>query len=463
MDAESNNTETQLVKQRRRMRGIATFFIIVSVIAILGIIVLLASDNAVYTDADLYSRLALVVGCFFGAIAAWHSSRVGAVSVVLVQSVSPLLGLIGAEQLNAAEYSRSLLYVALSLFMTVSAFRYVSLSDGLDRDIGGSAVVRWIGKSVNASIVAFFGLGVAALANGTTIKVLKGSEISEQHLQWLSEKEFLFENEKPLYFYMDGVFSIDEGGSLLTDQYVGGWWQENNQLQSSWVKLGEICKVEQTIEGSWWEDAVYRVHGPGEESWVELWLSVEENVHTHFISRMKSINNRLMTPEVQKFCDEGRPIDWQEIAAMNGISSEVVGPDQVSESQKQWLRENDYLMEDETMLHFFSYGQYSIEEGGVLLTDVYFGGWYKIDGEPGAYWGELGKLCSITRLDDTAGETRVLYKVVASDDGGIQLSLPKAGAGVDQMIAQTLTLNDAAMTDEAKTACAALAEESSEN
>lgn len=282
-------------------------------------------------------------------------------------------------------------------------------------------------------------------------------------MQWLSEEEFLFEGEKPLYFYMDGVFSIDEGGSLLTDQYVGGWWQEHNQVQSSWVKLGEICKVEQRTEGSWWEDAVYRVHGPGSETWVELWLSVEGNVHTHFISRMKSINNRLMTPEVQKFCDEGRPIDWQEIAAMNGISSEIVGSENVSETQQSWLREQEYLMEDETILHFYSYGHYSIEEGGGLLTDLYIGGWYTRDGELGAWWGELGKICSITRLEDSVGETRVLYKIVASDKGGLELSLPKSGERVDQMIAQTLALNEAAMTDEDKTACAAIAEEAVAN
>lgn len=156
MGADSNNTEAELVKQRRRMRGLATFFIVISVIGSLGIIVLLASDNAAYSDADLYARLALVIGSLFGAIAAWHSSRVGAISVVLIQSVSPIIGLIGAEQLGAVDYARSTLYVALSVFMTISAFRYVNLSERLNLEIGGSAIVRWIGKSVNASIVAFF-------------------------------------------------------------------------------------------------------------------------------------------------------------------------------------------------------------------------------------------------------------------------------------------------------------------
>ncbi len=442
------------------MRGIATFFMVVFAIGGLGVLVLISADAGPYSDADLFGRVLMVIGGIFGAFAAWHGSRIGAICVVLLQLVTPVMGLIGGVELSALDWLRSLVYVCLAIVMTISAIRYVSASIDRNQEIGGNAVFRWIGKSVNGAILAFLGFGIAAIANDTTIEVLKGSEISEEHLEWLVEQKFLLADEKPLYFYLDGVFSIEDGGSLLTNKYVGAWWKEEGEISSMWTKLGEICEVEVRTEGNWMEDAVYRVHSPGPDSWVELWLSVEGDQHKQFISRMKTINNRNMTPEVQSFCDENRAIDWEEIAAKSGISSDIVDAEQVSEAQRDWLKANDYLVDDETILKFFSYGIYSIEDGGALLTDKYFGGWYKKDGELGGWWGELGTICSITRKDDSAGSTRVLYDVLASDGGGIDLSLPKSGERVEEFIQQTLSLNEAATTEAHQEACASIAAKS---
>lgn len=455
-----DKTDDQLVKHRRRMRGIATFFMVVFAIGGLGVLVLISADAGPYSDADLFGRVLMVIGGVFGALAAWHGSRIGAMCVVLLQLVTPVMGLIGGVELSALDWLRSLVYVGLAIVMTISAIRYVSASIDRNQEIGGKAVFRWVGKSVNGAILAFLGFGIAAIANDTTIEVLKGSEISEEHLEWLVEQKFLLADEKPLYFYLDGVFSIEDGGSLLTNKYVGAWWKENGELNSMWTKLGEICEVEVRSEGSWVEDAVYRVHSAGPDSWLELWLSIEGDQHKQFISRMKTINNRNMTPEVQSFCDENRAIDWVEIATMNGISSDIVGADEVSEAQRDWLKANNYLVEDEIILKFFSYGIYSIEDGGTLLTDQYFGGWYKQDGELGGWWGELGSICSITRKDSSAGKTRVLYDVLASDEGGLDLSLPVSGEGVEDLIRQTLSLNEAAATEAHREACAAIAAKS---
>lgn len=453
---EPENTDSQLVKYRRRMRGIATFFMIIFAIGGLGVLVLIATQSGPYTDADLFGRVLMMIGGIFGAFAAWHGSRMGAISVVLLQLISPVMGLMGAAELSAADWARSSVYIVLAVIMTISAMRYVSESAYQNKAIQGNAVFRWIGKAVNGAVLAVFGFGLAVIANDTTVQVLKGSEISQSHLDWLVEKQFLLPDEKPLYFYIDGVFSIEEGGSLLTDQFVGTWWKEDGEVTSYWTRLGEICEVEKRNEGSWIEDAIYRVHSPGPDQWLELWLSIEEDQHEHFVSRMKSINNRKMTPEVQKFCNENRPLDWVEIAAMNGISADIVGPDEVSDAQREWLISKNYLVEDETLLKFYSYGVYSIDEGGALLTDKYFGGWHTENGTLGGWWGELGALCTITRIESSVGSTRVLYDVVASDEGGIELSLPKSGDAVDELIEQTLALNEAAATEAHRTACAAI-------
>ncbi|MEL7540961.1 MAG: hypothetical protein AAGJ51_08665, partial [Pseudomonadota bacterium] len=210
---------------------------------------------------------------------------------------------------------------------------------------------------------------------------------------------------------------------------------------------------------SWMEDAVYRVHSPGPDQWLELWLSVEGDHHKRFVSRMKAINNRNMRPEIQAFCDENRLIDWGEIAAKNGISSDIVGADEVSQSQREWLKAKNFLVDEETILSFYSHGIYSIEDGGALLTDRYFGGWYKKDGKLESWWGELGSICSITRNDSSVGLDRVLYHVVATDERWVDLSLPKSGERVDDFIQQTLSLNQAATTEKHQAACTLIAME----
>lgn len=452
-----DNTEDQLVKYRRRMRGIATFFIIIFAIGGLGILALTVTDARPYSDADLFGRGLMVFGGIFGALAAWHSSRIGALSVVLLQIATPIMGIIGAVELSAVDWLRSIIYLALAIVMLISAVRYVSLNVDQNLETAGNQLVRWVGKSVSGAVLAFLGFGIAVIVNDSTVQVLKGSEISEQHLEWLVEQKFLLPDEKPLYFYIDGVFSIEEGGSLLTNKYVGVWWKEEGELTSLWTKLGEICEVEVRTEGSWMEDAIYRVHSPGPDQWLELWLSVEGEQHKRFVSRMKAINSRNMTPAVQMFCDENRPIDWEEVAAKNGISSDIVGLDQVTDAQQAWLEEKEFLLEDETIVNFYSYGIYAIDEGGALLTDQYFGGWHTKDGNLDSWWAELGSICSIERKDDTVGPSRVLYHVLSSDESWFDLSLPKSSERVGDFIQQTLALNQGAITDAHQTACASIA------
>lgn len=459
MGLDLGNTDDRLVKHRRRMRGIATFFMVVFAIGGLGVLVLMASDAGPFSDADLFGRLLVVIGGIFGAFAAWHSSRIGALSIVLLQIATPFIGLIGAAELSATDWLRSVVYIALAIVMFISAMRYVSESVDRDQEVAGNGLFRWIGKGVSGAIIAVLGLGIAVIVNDTSLQVLKGSEISEQHREWLVEKSFLLPDEKPLYFYANGAFSIEDGGSLLTNKYVGVWWKEEGELTSYWTKLGEICEVEVRAEGNWIEDAVYRVHSPGPDDWLDLWLSVEGDQHQRFVSRMKTINNRNMRPEVQKFCDENRHIDWGEVAASNGISSDIVSADEVSESQREWLKSNNFLFDEETILSFYSYGIFSIEDGGALLTDQYFGGWYTKDGELGDWWGELGSICSITRKDSSVGLDRALYHVVASDEAWIDMSLPKSGESVDDFIQQTLSLNQAATTEAHQAACASIAVE----
>lgn len=445
------------------MRGIALFFMIICMFGGLGLLVLSLNTAEAFAQADLVGQAMIAFACFFAALAAWHASRVGAGIVLLLQLVTPATWFFGVAELTPTDWGRSLIYIVLATVLTWSAIRYVSESEAKLNDIAGSGVVRWIGKILSGGVVAVIGFGIAIIVNGIPTEVQKGSEISETHLEWLREQNFLLPDEKPLFFYIDGAFSIEDGGSLLTDRYVGGWVKTDGEVSSSWIKLGEVCDVEVRNEGSFFEDAVYYVYSPGKENWTELWLSIEGDKHERFVSRLKALNKRLMTPEVRTFCDEDRVIDWVEIAAMNGISADVVGSDDVTPEQMSWLQEQKYILPEEKLINFYSYGIYDVEEGGVLLTDQYFGGWYINDDEPAAWWGALGTLCGVLRMDDTEGESHVLYEVSALENSGINLSLPKSSENVDAMIATVLQLNDAAKSTTLDAECLSQLEAATED
>lgn len=417
---------------------------------------MLALSNSDYlTDDDMLGRTILSMGCFVGAAAAWNGSRVGAITVILIQLISPLVAVFGYVELSIADWARSVLYIGLSLFMTVNAFRYVDLAQLEDIDLGGSAIIRWGGTIVNGGFVAFLGLGVAILANGATLSVLKGSEIPPDQLEWLREQNFLLSDEKPLYFYVDGAFSIDDGGSLLTDKYIGAWAKDGDEIWSSWILLGQVCAVEMRKEGNSIEDAIFYVHDPGEQNHTELWLSVEGDMHRRMISRLKAINSRKMTPEIQTFCDQDRAIDWIEIAAMNDISHDIVGPESVTEAQRAWLREKEYLMENEEIISFYSHGIYDIDEGGTLLTDQYFGGWYVDDEGVTGWWTKLGDICAFDRLEEDATDRHAYYRVTAPEDAGIDLYLPATGENIEKLVEDVRSLSAASATEEQHAACVA--------
>lgn len=458
----TEDSSPQLVKARRRMRGSATFFIVVSVIGALGAGILLAVGDDRFNADDLFGRVVLAVGLISAGLAAWNGSRLASTGLVLLLLITPLTALAGFIDISPSEWVRSVLYTALAVFMTLGAFRYCSLSKAANHPIGGLVWLRWTGTLVTSAVVLFLGFGISVLLIGTPTAVVRGADISEEQLEWLVEKGFLYGGEKPLYLYLDGAFSIVDGGSLLTDEYVGGWWQHEGELDATWIPLGQVCEVKTVQEGSYFEDAIYSVHTPGDELWVQLWLSIEGDLHKRFISRMKTINNRKMRPEVKRFCEENRPIDWAEIAASNGISADIVRDEGVTDPQRAWLVEQKYLLENEQILNFYSYGKFAIEEGGTLLTDKYFGGWYQSNGELGSRWLALGDLCGITSPEDITEGRNAVYAVTGPNESGLDLSLPTTDNQAEALVQRVLDLNAAKATDQSRSACE-LAENQTDN
>lgn len=456
MEAEvSDDLVQQRVKVRRRMRGVATFFIVISIIGLLGSVAAFLTGRSEFDEYELFALAIIVFGMLLSAVSAWHGSRVAALVLLLFLALTPLSAVMQWDELDPPDWVRSALYISLAVWMLTNSVRYHRLSRQFSESIGGLSWLRWSAKLVSASLLLFIGFGFAVLSVGVSSSIIKGADMTEEQLIWLFEQGYLTNDERPLYLNLDGAFSIAEGGSLLTNTYVGGWWQEDGEQRSVWIKLGEICQVKTLKQGDLFEPAVYSVHSPGDELWVELWLSVENDQHDRFMSRMKTINNRKKRPEVQAFCDQNRAIDWDEIAAANGISRDIIHGADVSEAHRLWLAEQQFLLDQEQILEFFSYGRFSIAEGGALLTESYFGGWWESSGEVQGWWANIGEICDITIPETEDADISALYRVSTSDGDWVDLSLPTKNNQGAQLAQRVLEMNARAETDEHRVACQA--------
>lgn len=440
------------VKVRRRMRGIAVFFIVISLIGLAASILLIATGYRALSTALIIEIVLFIGGMLVSAVAAWNGSRVAAALLIVLLGLSPFLAATPQVGVEASDIVRSIVYVILALIMLASAIQYHRLSREGSQPLGGSRLLRWSGKIFAALIVIFMGFSASILLFSNSTAVALGSDLSEEHRTWLTEREFLLPSEKPLYYYLDGLHSIEEGGSLLTDKYVGGWWQEDGEVKSVWLQLGQVCRVDLLSEGGFLEDAIYSVHSPGDTKWVQLWLSIEDNMHKKFIGRLNVLNQRKMRPEIKVFCDENRPIDWTEIATQNGISPSIVDPEGVSEEQVEWLQDNEFLVRNERLLKFYSYGKFEISEGGSLLTDRYFGGWYQNAEGIQSAWIKIGSICSIEQTKQGDDETS-LYLVEGHNGAWIELDLPDGDGQSEALIEQVLVMNSEQMTEETRQAC----------
>jgi hypothetical protein len=59
--------------------------------------------------------------------------------------------------------------------------------------------------------------------------VVPGSDLGERTLEFLRSEGLIGEEETPVYFYSDGLFSIREEGNLFTDRAaISYWWDSDN-------------------------------------------------------------------------------------------------------------------------------------------------------------------------------------------------------------------------------------------
>jgi hypothetical protein len=137
--------------------------------------------------------------------------------------------------------------------------------------------LKWAGLAVVLLFVAasFFGI-LMDTGIVPSDRVLGPDDIPESHYQELSAAGIIETGEVIEFFYSEGLISIREGGSILTDQRVIAYQEGDDDLVTTYyIWNEEIASVELAQPGDSLNFSVYVVSAHDEEVWLELWLPHE--------------------------------------------------------------------------------------------------------------------------------------------------------------------------------------------
>ena len=113
-------------------------------------------------------------------------------------------------------------------------------------------------------------------------RVQSGEELSAADEEALRASGKLAEGQIPLYFY---AWS-DEQGTLLTNEDVGTWIVEEDELSEWWSSLDRIETIELNVDPDWAEWQTVRIT-EHDESWIEFSLPLDDPSTEDFIAELE--------------------------------------------------------------------------------------------------------------------------------------------------------------------------------
>ncbi len=103
------------------------------------------------------------------------------------------------------------------------------------------------------------------------------------------EEGIIGKGEEIEFFYSEGLISIREGGSILTNIRVITYQEDDEGLVAVYeIWNQDIVSVTLTQQGDTMNYSVYRVSAYDEEVWLELWLPHEHGDAARFVAAVEA-------------------------------------------------------------------------------------------------------------------------------------------------------------------------------
>jgi len=142
-------------------------------------------------------------------------------------------------------------------------------------------------------VLGFVALGVLGVLVDTgyvpSERVLSADEVSDGDYQTLRDEGLLEQGEMVEYFFSEGILSIKEGGSILTNYRVIAYEQtEDDSIDYYSILNDEIISVDLVEQGTATSYSVYQVNGVGEENWIYLLVPHENGDGERFANAVRA-------------------------------------------------------------------------------------------------------------------------------------------------------------------------------
>ena len=169
------------------------------------------------------------------------------------------------------------------------SFAYHRIRKEEDPDYKSTPIwMYFIGIPILLLVLVIFGFGLLTMTSlMPSPEILTGAEMASKDIAALTEAGILYPNERIEYFFSEGVFSIMEGGSILTDNRVIAYGQEAGEIYTYAMAFQEIGSIVQLQEGSFSDYAIYEVLYHDLETGLQLYLPHEGGGDKKFVAAVR--------------------------------------------------------------------------------------------------------------------------------------------------------------------------------
>ena len=151
------------------------------------------------------------------------------------------------------------------------------------------ALMSLLAKGLAVVVVAAYGLGfLIETGYAPSDRVQTHEEIGDKHMQVLLDEQIIGKDEHIQYFYSEGLLSVREGGSILTDSRVISYWESDDEFEIYDLTFDEVESIEQIQEGTALDHAIYIVAGEVGDEYVQLVLPHENGDADRFVDALQA-------------------------------------------------------------------------------------------------------------------------------------------------------------------------------
>lgn len=215
---------------------------------------------------------------------------------MLYASVQPLLPEVRVRDAVFAGLGMHLLFLIYGFVHSIQVSMFYALRQMASAGTAAGSgkrmprLLQW--SSVPAALLVAALIGISALmetGNLPSDRVLAGADLPGRQYAALLREGILGEGEAIEYFYSEGLWSVLEGGSILTDRRVIAYETgEDQQLHVYELFIEDIVSVDLVQQGDSLSFSIYQVQTADSENWLHLWLPHEHDDDKTFIRAVQA-------------------------------------------------------------------------------------------------------------------------------------------------------------------------------